>query len=56
MISRKYFYAMKENLRKSNKILTLMCFNNKCDDTKDSFYKVLDSLFIQFPKYHLNVL
>jgi exonuclease III len=29
---------------------------DKCDDTKDSFYEELEDVFDQFPKYHLKIL
>jgi hypothetical protein len=29
---------------------------DKCDDTKDSFYEELDRVFYPFPKYHMNIL
>jgi hypothetical protein len=29
---------------------------DKCDDTKDSFYKELEGVFDQFPKYHIKIL
>jgi hypothetical protein len=28
----------------------------KCDDTKDSFYEELERVFSQFPKYHTKIL
>jgi hypothetical protein len=29
---------------------------DKCDDTKDSFYEELEGVFDQFQKYHMNIL
>jgi exonuclease III len=29
---------------------------DKCDDTKDSFYEELEGVFDQFPRYHLKIL
>jgi hypothetical protein len=29
---------------------------DKCDDTKDSFYEELEGIFDQFPKYHMKIL
>jgi hypothetical protein len=29
---------------------------DKCDDTKDSFYEELEGVFNQFPKYHMKIL
>jgi hypothetical protein len=29
---------------------------DKCDDTKDSFYEELEGVFDQFPKYHMKIL
>jgi hypothetical protein len=29
---------------------------NKCGDTKDSFYEELEGVFDQFPKYHMKIL
>jgi hypothetical protein len=29
---------------------------DKCDDTKDSFYEELGGVFDQFPKYHMKIL
>jgi hypothetical protein len=29
---------------------------DKCDDTKDSFYEELKGVFDQFPKYHMKIL
>jgi hypothetical protein len=29
---------------------------DKCNDTKDSFYEELDRVFGQFPKYDMNIL
>jgi hypothetical protein len=29
---------------------------DKCDDTKDSFYEELQGVFDQFPKYHMKTL
>jgi endonuclease/exonuclease/phosphatase family metal-dependent hydrolase len=29
---------------------------DKCDDTKDSFYEELEGIFHQFPKYHMKIL
>jgi hypothetical protein len=28
---------------------------DKCDDTKDSFYEELEGVFNQFPKYHMKI-
>jgi hypothetical protein len=29
---------------------------DKCDDTKDTFYEELEGVFDQFPKYHVKIL
>jgi exonuclease III len=29
---------------------------DKCDDTKDSFYEELEDVFDQYPKYHMTIL
>jgi hypothetical protein len=29
---------------------------DESDDTKDGFYEELESIFDQFPKYHMNIL